>query len=88
MVANATRWPEAGELVGVLFDPDIDRSVLANYPRDIYVEGEDQYSGRLNWSRAYAIATNDLRMIAALKLCGCEKIAEASVRGIERFMKL
>lgn len=88
MVANATRWPEAGEPVGLLFSPDVDRSVLADHPRDIWVEGEDQYSGRLNWSRAYAIATNDLRMIAALKLCGCETIAKTSVRAIERFMKL
>lgn len=82
---NKPDWENnmVGELVGILIN-DNDKTThdsIANLPRQI-VHGDDGLYG------VQAFATNDTRMIAALKLLGYETIASCNIQGVERFMKL
>ena len=75
------------DFVGLLFDADPGKLLhdgIANAPR-MYIRRQERRDG---FSGAQAIATNDHRLLTALKLCGYESLGVHSIRGIERFCQL
>jgi hypothetical protein len=72
------------DMIGILID-DLDKYVykeITDCANGLYRDKD----GRVN--RVQAFATNDPRMLAALKLLGYESICRTTVQGIETFCKL
>jgi hypothetical protein len=74
------------ENIGLLI-PDPDKSIhnaISGLPR----QPVRDHMHRTGYHMVQAFATNDQRMLVALKLCGYETITRTVVQGIERFCKL